>query len=209
MSLGVADAKKLINELAPTGKYLIVDFTKGLAEFHFGIEVSARENLQMARVRKEYSRHIQKLGKKGGSTQSVGARSASEQIKAIYNAPTVPQSAMDEAEEAKLIAEQAKNDKEASNLNAKELAEEQAKVDAQAEKDLEKAKEALAKEDVIKAKAEAKKQAKIDADGKKLAKQKVADKKRAEKKEKKSTKASKKAGAKRTKTAVTAQKKQK
>ena len=201
MGIGISDAKKLVAQIVAEGKFLIVDFSKGVAEFHFGDEVTARESLQMARVRKEYSRHVQRLGKKAGHIKSVGARSAAEQIAAIQSAPTVPQEAMDAAEEKRLIEEQARKDKESSNDNAAELAEQKAKDDARAAEDLKDAEAALEAEAEAKAKADAKAQAEADKEAKKLEKQKIADEKRDAKEAKNREKAEAKAAAKRVKDA--------
>jgi len=81
--LGIDDLKKLMNKLAPTGKYLVVDFTEQPPAFHFGKEVNARETLMVARARKAFGLHVRKLGGIVGRIGSSAAADAKKQLQAI------------------------------------------------------------------------------------------------------------------------------
>jgi len=84
--LGISDIKKLVGNLAPTGKYLVIDFTKQPPEFHFGKEVNARETLMVARARKAFGLHVRKLGGISGRIGSAAAADTKRQLKAIEDA---------------------------------------------------------------------------------------------------------------------------
>lgn len=88
MATGIAELKKLLNEIAPSGEYLVVDFTQKLAQFHFGRSVTPRHALQLVRSKLEYGKHIRETGRPNISSAPSASADARRQIKAIQNAPT-------------------------------------------------------------------------------------------------------------------------
>ena len=87
--LGIAEIKKLIGNIAPTGKYLVVDFSGNLPVFHFGRNITPRNALQLNRCKKMYGVHVRNAGLDLSNTRSSAAADARAQMKAQeeYKAP--------------------------------------------------------------------------------------------------------------------------
>ena len=112
--LGVSDIKKLINDIAPKGQYLIVDFSGNLPQFHFGRKVTPRNALQLNRCKKMYGVHVRNAGLDPSNTRSSAAADARRQIKEQeeFKAPEVkpvePEQIKPEAKPDPVVKPQAK-----------------------------------------------------------------------------------------------------